>query len=108
MRFPVVLFDLDGTLVDSGAIVLSSFRHATQTVLRREFPDEYILAAVGGSNLTAQMRRLDPNRVDELVAAYRKHNEPLHEELLPCKGILRVLDTLRREGRRLGIVTAKR
>jgi len=108
MRFPVVLFDLDGTLVDSGAIILSSFKHATQTVLRRDFPDEHILAAVGGSNLIEQMRRLDPDRVNELIAAYRKHNEPLHSELLPCKGILRVLDALRREGRRLGIVTAKR
>jgi len=108
MRFPVVLFDLDGTLVDSGAIILSSFKHATQTVLRRDFPDEHILAAVGGSNLIEQMRRLDPDRVNELIAAYRKHNEPLHSELLPCNGILRVLDALRREGRRLGIVTAKR
>jgi len=108
MRFPVVLFDLDGTLVDSGAIILSSFKHATQTVLRRDFPDEYILEAVGGSNLTAQMERLDADRVDELIAAYRQHNEPLHDELLPCRGILDVLDVLRVEGRELGIVTAKR
>jgi pyrophosphatase PpaX len=108
MRFPVVLFDLDGTLVDSGAIILSSFKHATQTVLRREFPDEHILAAVGGSNLSEQMRRLDANRVDELIAAYRTHNEPLHRDLLPCAGILDALAVLRRERRRVGIVTAKR
>jgi pyrophosphatase PpaX len=108
MRFPVVLFDLGGTLVDSGAIILSSFKHATQTVLRREFPDEHILAAVGGSNLSEQMRRLDANRVDELIAAYRTHNEPLHRDLLPCAGILDALAVLRRERRRVGIVTAKR
>ncbi len=40
MRFPTVLFDLDGTLIDSGAMILASFRHATQTVLAREIPDE--------------------------------------------------------------------
>jgi phosphoglycolate phosphatase-like HAD superfamily hydrolase len=35
MRYPTVLFDLDGTLIDSGEIILSSFRHATKTVLAR-------------------------------------------------------------------------
>jgi pyrophosphatase PpaX len=108
MRYPVVLFDLDGTLVDSGAIILASFKHATQTVLRREFPDEHILAAVGGSNLDEQMRRLDPDRVEELVTVYRAHNEPLQSELLACAGMPGVLDELRAQGRRLGVVTAKR
>jgi pyrophosphatase PpaX len=108
VRHPVVLFDLDGTLVDSGAIILASFKHATQAVLQREFPDEHILAAVGGSNLDEQMRRLDPERVDELVTVYRAHNEPLQAELLECAGMPDVLDELRAEGRRLGVVTAKR
>ena len=49
MRFPVVLFDFDGTVVDSGSMILASFRHATRTVLEREIPDEQLLAAVGGS-----------------------------------------------------------
>ena len=38
MRFPVVLFDFDGTVVDSGPIILASMRHATQTVLGRDYP----------------------------------------------------------------------
>ena len=33
MRFEAVLFDLDGTVVDSGAIILASMRHATREVL---------------------------------------------------------------------------
>ena len=108
MRFPVVLFDLDGTLVDSGAMILASFRHATLTVLAREIPDEALLARVGGSSLTEQMRAIDPARVDDLVASYRAHNEPLHDALQPCAGIVDVVERLRAEGRRLGIVTAKR
>ena len=108
MRFPVVLFDLDGTLIDSGAMILASFRHATRTVLARELPDEVLLARVGGSSLTEQMRAIDPTRVDDLVASYRAHNEPLHDELQPCAGIVDVVERLRDEGRRLAIVTAKR
>jgi pyrophosphatase PpaX len=108
VRFPVVLFDLDGTVVDSGGIILASMRHATRTVLRLEIPDEELMASVGGPGLEAQMRGFGPDHVDELVRVYREHNEPLHDDLAAFEGIERVLERLKAEGRQLGIVTAKR
>jgi pyrophosphatase PpaX len=54
------------------------------------------------------MVALDPDRVEELVRVYREHNEPLHDTLECCAGVDEVLATLKNEGRRLGIVTAKR
>ena len=103
-----MLFDFDGTIVDSGEMILASFRHATKTVLAREIPDGELAAAVGGSTIFEQMRAFDPNRVDELVDAYRAHNTPLHDELRPFHGMEELLGGLKAEGRRLGIVTAKR
>jgi pyrophosphatase PpaX len=108
MRYSTVLFDLDGTLIDSGEIILSSFRHATRTVLEREVPDEVLAAAIGGSNIYEQMRAFDEERANELVRVYREHNEPLHDDLVAFEGIERLLERLKSEGRRLGIVTAKR
>jgi pyrophosphatase PpaX len=108
VRFPVCLFDLDGTLIDSGPMIVASMKHAAKTVLQRDIPEAVLTAAVGGPGLTAQMRALDPERVDELVAAYRQHNEPLHDELEAFWEVVEVLPRLRAEGRRLGIVTAKR
>jgi len=108
MRFPTVLFDFDGTVIDSGAIILASMRHAAQEVLGRDPGDELLMAAVGGPGLEAQMRALAPDQVDELVRVYRAHNEPLHQELACCAGVEDVLVRLKDEGRRLGIVTAKR
>ncbi len=108
MRYENVLFDLDGTVIDSGAIILASMQYATRTVLGRDYSDEELMAAVGGPGLDAQMRAFAPDRVRELVSVYREHNEPLHESLECCAGMEDVLVRLREEGRRLGIVTAKR
>jgi pyrophosphatase PpaX len=108
VRFPTILFDLDGTVVDSGAIILASMRHATREVLGREYSDEELLRTVGGPGLEAQMQTLDPERADELVDVYRAHNIPLHDGLEACVGMEDVLVRLRSEGRRLGVVTAKR
>ncbi|MFN8223495.1 MAG: HAD hydrolase-like protein [Gaiellales bacterium] len=108
MRFPVVLFDLDGTLIDSGPIIIASMRHASLTVLGRELDETRARAAIGGPGLIEQMRDLDPERTDELVAAYRAHNAPLHDQLDAFPDVLAELPALAGEGRRLGVVTAKR
>jgi pyrophosphatase PpaX len=108
VRFPVVLFDLDGTLIDSGPMILASMQHVARTVLGREMAYEEIAATVGGQGLVAQMRSFDPERVEELLEAYRAHNDPLHDTLEAFDEVLSLLPRLREKGRRLGIVTAKR
>jgi pyrophosphatase PpaX len=108
VRYPWVLFDLDGTLIDSGAMILASFRHATRTVLAREIPDAELAALVGGMNIQEQMRTLDAHRADELVRVYREHNEPLHADLQAFPGVEDLLRKLQAQGRKLGVVTSKR
>ena len=108
VRYGTVLFDLDGTLVDSGAMILASFQHATRTVLSREIPEHELLSAVGGPGLREQMEAIDPARVEELIEVYSAHNAGLHDELQPCVGILDALAQLSAEGRHLAVVTAKR
>jgi pyrophosphatase PpaX len=89
-------------------MIVASMKHAAKSVLGRDIPEEVLSAAVGGPGLTAQMQALAPDRVDDLVAAYREHNVPLHDELEAFWEVVEVLPRLRAEGRRLGIVTAKR
>ncbi len=109
MRFRVVLFDLDGTVIDSAGIILASMRHATREVLGRDVPDAELMAAVGGPGLEAQMLELGgAERVEELVRVYRSHNEPLHEGIELFPGIEDVLLAQKDEGRQLGLVSAKR
>jgi pyrophosphatase PpaX len=107
VRFRTVLFDFDGTLVDSGAMILESFRHATRAVLRRELPDEELIVLAGEPLPGNRARALAGDRTDELVRVYREHNTSLHADLAAFDGILAVLEQLQLERRRLGLVTAK-
>lgn len=52
-----ILFDLDGTLVNTGPLILESFRYTVKTVLGAEAPPEELVAAVG-TPLIVQMERL--------------------------------------------------
>ena len=108
MRFSVVLFDLDGTIVDSGWMILASYRHATTTILGRDYPDDVLLSRVGAGHLEQQMADFDAEKADELAQAYREFYVPLHSELEAFPGMLDLLAKLDGEGRRLGIVSAKR
>lgn len=108
MRFPIVLFDLDGTLIDSGPIILESMQHAVRTVLGREIPREQLGLTIGGQGIVAQMEAIDVEHTGELLEAYREHNDGLHDTLEAFDDLLALLPELRAQGRRLGIVTAKR
>ncbi len=104
----MVLFDLDGTIVDSGWMILASYRHATQTVLGRDFPDDVLMARVGAGRLEDQMSEFDAEKAVDLARAYREFYAPLHSELQAFPGMLELLRRLHAEDRLLGIVSAKR
>ena len=102
-----VLFDLDGTLIDSGPLILASFRHATRTVLSRTIPNTELMAGVGGHGLEAQMREFDEERVEELARVYRQHNLLQYENVQLFPGVRDLLEELRSQDRTLGVVTVK-
>jgi pyrophosphatase PpaX len=108
VRFRVVLFDLDGTLIDSGPMILASMQHSVRTVLGREIPPEELGLTIGGQGIVAQMLAIDAERADELLEAYKEHNDGLHDTLEAFDDLLALLPALKAEGRKLGIVTAKR
>lgn len=106
-RYRTVLFDLDGTLVDSIELILASHRHATLEVLGASPSDDVLRRGIGIPLLT-QMRTLDHDRADELVAAYRVFNHANHDALLRSyDGLLELCTRLHGDGVQLGVVTSK-
>jgi len=108
MLLSTVIFDLDGTVIDTGPLIADSFRHAVKTVLGKTIDDKEMLAYVGGWSLREQMCRLAPDRSQELVEAYRAYNEPRHADVGFCPGMQELLLAIRAEGVRIGLATAKR
>lgn len=103
-----VLFDFDGTLVDTTELIHQSMRHATSTVLGREFSREALLSGVGRP-LAEQMKTFDPDRADELLEVYSAHNEAHHDDLIrEFPGVEEALDRLQEAGLDLAVVTSKR
>lgn len=103
-----VLFDFDGTLVDTTELIHQSMRHATSTVLGREYPRETLLNGVGRP-LPEQMKTFDPERADELLEVYRCHNEAHHDDLVQeFPGVEAALRRLQEAGLELAVVTSKR
>lgn len=102
-----VLFDLDGTLIDTVDLIRVSFRHATETVLGTALPDELTMANVG-QPLRTQFEDLAPGRADELVRVYREFNRAHHDRLARSyPGTVEVLSEIASHGLPMGVVTSK-
>ena len=102
-----ILFDLDGTLLDTEELILSSFRHATKTVLGESLPDD-VLREMIGIPLKYQMQKISPEHAEEMLAVYRLHNFEIHDRLIRgFLGTAEALEILRAAGFRLGVVTSK-
>ena len=105
-----VLFDLDGTLLDTYDLILETFRHATRTVLGRVVSDEALMAKVGQPLVVQMWDFADSQAVhDELIQAYREYNALVHDDLVKLfPGTVPMLERLKDAGLPLGVVTSKR
>jgi pyrophosphatase PpaX len=104
-----VLFDLDGTLIDTVELLLASVRHAFNGRDGR-VPTEADWVAGIGTPLVAQLRPYAASDEDlaALVDGYRSYQREHHDRLTrPFPGALETVAALRARGHPIGIVTSK-
>jgi len=104
-----ILFDLDGTLVDTIELLLSSVRHAFRHRTER-VPTRAEWVAGIGTPLAVQLRPYAANddELAELVAGYRAYQLEHHDRLTSCyDGVLDTVVALRERGHPTAVVTSK-
>src|SRR5687767_5281430 len=103
-----ILFDLDGTLIDTIDLIVACWQHATETHLGYRIEREKVLPTVG-LGLLGALEELAPGHGQELYETYQEHNQLWHDrmaQLMP--GTREMLAELKSAGIGLGVVTAKR
>ncbi len=103
-----LLFDFDGTLLDTNELIIQTFMH----VLEERFPGQYspkdCIKFIGPS-LKETFEQITPNEVDEMIEKYRQWNHEHHDELITeFDGVLPTLEKLKEQGVRMAIVSTKR
>ena len=105
-RWPVVVFDLDGTLVNTIPLIVESYRQAFREVRGEEVDETFALPLIGMTLVDA----LSPfPEADALAHAYITFNLAHLESLqTDFEGIRELLDALSDAGVVVGVATSKR
>lgn len=108
-RFPTVLFDLDGTLIDSIELIIDSYLHAF-TVHRLPPLSREVLIAGIGTPLRTVFRDMGgtPEEIELWIGTYREYNLTHHDQRVrPFPGAVEMVRQAHAAGCRLGLVTSK-
>lgn len=103
-----LLFDLDGTVLDTEAVIVESMQYTIERYTgKRPTPAE--LAPIFGLPIHDQMAMYNADQADEMVVTYVEHNLREHPRLVkPYPQIPEVLVELEQRGYRLALVTSKK
>lgn len=101
-----ILFDLDGTLINTNELILESFNHTFNHFGLSFTRDE--LVKFNGPPLRETFQKLDKDRAEDMIKVYREHNLNHHEAYVtPFPNVIETIERLQERQINLGIVTTK-
>ncbi len=109
-RFDLIVFDWDGTLMDSAAAIVNALQAACRDLALPEPADEQARFVIG-LGLGDALRRVAPALVEadypHMVERYRYHYLSKDHELVLFPGVVDAIAELAARGRMLGVATGK-
>jgi len=107
-KIEAVLFDLDGTIIDTNELIIESFLHALKGIVPESFGRTHIIPSMG-EPLTKQLQQFSGRQdVEELTRLYREYNHMRHDEMVSLfPGVAEAILALHQAGIKIGIVTTK-
>ncbi|WP_010532137.1 pyrophosphatase PpaX [Lentibacillus jeotgali] len=106
MNIHTILFDLDGTLIDTNELIIESFTHTFNAYGRKLTRAEAIEFI--GPPLKDSFSQFAPEQVDAMVETYRKHNMKHHDNYVKAfPHAAETLAELKKGDVKLGVVTTK-
>lgn len=107
MKINTLLFDLDGTLINTNELIIESFLHTLHSYYPDQYKREDVLPFIGPT-LYDTFNSINPEKVEEMVKVYRKFNHEQHDVLVKeYETVFETVKTLKEKGFKLGIVTTK-
>ena len=109
-RFELIVFDWDGTLMDSTGAIVASIK-AAATDLGLDPPSDERASHIIGLGLIDALRHALPDlpteRYHDLAERYRHHYLSRDQDLLLFDGAVELIDELARAGHSLAVATGK-
>lgn len=109
-RYELIVFDWDGTLMDSAAMIVDSVQAAARD-LGLEPPSDERARHIIGLGLEDALRHAMPDlpeaRYEDLVERYRHHYLSRDHELVLFAGATALIESLAAQGRWLAVATGK-
>ncbi|MFT5874091.1 MAG: pyrophosphatase PpaX [Clostridium sp.] len=102
-----ILFDLDGTLLDTNELIIQSFNHTYKRHLNKQVDREEIIKTFG-EILKITLDRECGDDSEEAIKTYRSFQIENFEKLIAIpSGVKEGMKELHRQGYKLGIVTSR-